>query len=223
MFEHEPIDIGYKDLECETADTGRRYVTPTGDSYPSITTVLGELSKDSIMKWRKRVGEEEANRISHRAASRGTAVHDLLEKYVNNEEIPKDTLPHIYNSYLKMKPILDARVSKVYAQEAPLYSDYLQIAGRVDLVGMWDGVPSIIDYKTSRKKKKKEWCEGYFMQCAFYALAWEERTGMAIPNIVVAMDVDNEDPLIFVEHRDNWIDKLKNAIEFYHYRKSGTA
>jgi len=222
MFEHEKVTLGYKDLRCETTDIGRRYYTPTGEHYPSITTVLGELSKDSIMKWRARVGEEEANKISTRAANRGTAVHNILEKYVNNEEISKDTLPHIYNSYLKIKPILDQSLSLVYSQEAPLYSDYLKIAGRVDLVGVWDGVPSIIDYKTSRKEKKKEWCEGYFMQCAFYSLAWEERTGMGIPNIVVVMDVDNSDPIIFKEHRDNWIDKLKNAIEFYNFRKNGT-
>ena len=81
---------------------------------------------------------------------------------------------------------------------------------------MWDGVPSIIDYKTSRKPKKKEWCEGYFMQCAFYAIAWEERTGMPMPNIVIVMDVDDHDPVVFVEHRDNWVKKLEKAKEFYY-------
>lgn len=79
MFEHEKVTLGYDDLRCETTDIGRRYYTPTGEHYPSITTVLGELSKDSIMKWRARVGEEEANKISTRAANRGTAVHNILE------------------------------------------------------------------------------------------------------------------------------------------------
>ena len=221
MFCHEKVDYGYEDLVVSNSPMGRFYTSPTGNSYPSITTVLGELSRDSIADWRARVGVEEANKISGRASRRGTAVHDILEKYVNNKVIPDDTLPHIKNSYLKLKPILDKRLTKVYGQEIPLYSDMIELAGRVDLVGVWDGVPSIIDYKTSSKLKKKEWCEGYFMQCAFYAIAWEERTGMATPNIVIVMDVDNHDPVVFVEHRDNWIDKLKSAKEFY-YRQQRT-
>ncbi len=221
MFCHEKVDYGYEDLVVSNSPMGRFYTSPTGNSYPSITTVLGELSRDSIADWRARVGVEEANKISERASRRGTAVHDILEKYVNNKVIPDDTLPHIKNSYLKLKPILDKRLTKVYGQEIPLYSDMIELAGRVDLVGVWDGVPSIIDYKTSSKLKKKEWCEGYFMQCAFYAIAWEERTGMATPNIVIVMDVDNHDPVVFVEHRDNWIDKLKSAKEFY-YRQQRT-
>jgi RecB family exonuclease len=219
MFCHEKVDYGYEDLVVSNSPVGRFYTSPAGNSYPSITTVLGELSRDSIADWRGRVGVEEANKISERASRRGTAVHDILEKYVNNEVIPDDTLPHIKNSYLKLKPILDKRLTKVYGQEIPLYSDMIELAGRVDLVGVWDGVPSIIDYKTSSKLKKKEWCEGYFMQCAFYAIAWEERTGMATPNIVIVMDVDNHDPVVFVEHRDNWIDKLKSAKEFYYKRQ----
>ena len=219
MFDHEKVDFGYEELVVSNSPMGRFYTSPTGNSYPSITTVLGELSRDSIADWRARVGVEEANKISGRASRRGTAVHDILEKYVNNKVIPDDTLPHIKNSYLKLKPILDKRLTKVYGQEIALYSDMIELAGRVDLVGVWDGVPSIIDYKTSSKLKKKEWCEGYFMQCAFYAIAWEERTGMATPNIVIVMDVDNHDPVVFVEHRDNWIDKLKSAKEFYYKRQ----
>jgi genome maintenance exonuclease 1 len=219
MFDHEKVDFGYEDLVVSNSPMGRFYTSPTGNSYPSITTVLGELSRDSIADWRARVGVEEANKISGRASRRGTAVHDILEKYVNNKVIPDDTLPHIKNSYLKLKPILDKRLTKVYGQEIALYSDMIELAGRVDLVGVWDGVPSIIDYKTSSKLKKKEWCEGYFMQCAFYAIAWEERTGMPTPNIVIVMDVDDHDPVVFVEHRDNWIDKLKSAKEFYYKRQ----
>ena len=216
MFYHEKVDFGYEDLVVSNSDLGRFYSSPSGDRYPSITTVLGALSKDGIAAWRARVGEKEANKISGRASRRGTAVHDILEKYVNNEVIPDNTLPHIKNSYLKLKPILDKRLSKVYGQEIPLYSDMIQLAGRVDLVGVWDGVPSIIDYKTSRRPKKKEWCEGYFMQCAFYAIAWEERTGMPTPNIVIVMDVDDHDPIVFIEHRDNWVKKLEEAKEFYY-------
>ena len=129
MFYHEKVDFGYEDLVVSNSDLGRFYSSPSGDRYPSITTVLGALSKDGIAAWRARVGEEEANKISGRASRRGTAVHDILEKYVNNEVIPDDTLPHIKNSYLKLKPILDKRLSKVYGQEIALYSDMIRTRG----------------------------------------------------------------------------------------------
>ena len=214
MFIHEKIEIGYDDLEVENGANGRRYLSPDGQKYPSITTVLGVLSKAGIAAWRARVGDEEANKISHRASTRGTAVHDLVEKYLDNEELP-EVLPHITASLSNLKPSL-SRIGKIFAQESPLYSKHLGVAGRVDCVGEYDGVPSIIDFKTSKKIKKKEWISSYFMQAAAYAIMWEERTGMPITNLVIIMDVDNESPCVFVEHRDNWTEKLFETIELYH-------
>ena len=115
-----------------------------------------------------------------------------------------------------MQPILDERISVIYEQECPLYSKYLGVAGRVDCVGVFDGVPSIIDFKTSRKLKKREWVTNYFQQEAAYAIMWEERTGMPITNLVTIMDVDNEQPVVFKEHRDEWAPKLLETIELYH-------
>ena len=214
MFIHEKIELDYEDLKVETGKNGRKYVAPTGESYPSITTVLGVLSRAGIAAWRARVGEEEANRVSHRATTRGTAVHDLVEKYLDNEELP-EVLPHITASLSNLKPSL-SRIGRIFAQESPLYSKHLGVAGRVDCVGEYDGVPSIIDFKTSKKIKKKEWITSYFMQAAAYAIMWEERTGMPITNLVIIMDVDNESPQIYVEHRDNWTEKLFETIELYH-------
>ena len=214
MFIHEKIEIGYDDLEVENSANGRRYLSPEGNKYPSITTVLGVLSKAGIAAWRARVGEEEANKISHKATTRGTAVHDLVEKYLDNEELP-EVLPHITASLSNLKPSL-SRIGRIFAQESPLYSKHLGVAGRVDCVGEYDGVPSIIDFKTSKKIKKKEWITSYFMQAAAYAIMWEERTGMPITNLVIIMDVDNESPQIYVEHRDNWTKKLFETIELYH-------
>ena len=157
-FKHETIDLGYDDLSAKTGAGGRTYTAPDGSTYPSITTVLSILSRDSIQAWRARVGEEEANKVSRVAAGRGTAVHDLLEKYVNNDpDFDKGVMPHILQSFHDVKEQLDTRLSKVYAQEAPLYSNHLGVAGRVDCVGVWDGKNSIVDYKTSRRLKKKEW------------------------------------------------------------------
>ena len=214
MFIHEKIEIGYDDLEVENGANGRRYLSPEGNKYPSITTVLGVLSKAGIAAWRARVGDEEANKISHRASTRGTAVHDIVEKYLDNEELP-EVLPHITASLSNLKPSL-SRIGRIFAQESPLYSKHLGVAGRVDCVGEYDGVPSIIDFKTSKKIKKKEWITSYFMQAAAYAIMWEERTGMPITNLVIIMDVDNESPQIYVEHRDNWTKKLFETIELYH-------
>ena len=214
MFIHEKIEIGYDDLVVENGANGRRYLSPEGNKYPSITTVLGVLSKAGIAAWRARVGDEEANKISHRASTRGTAVHDIVEKYLDNEELP-EVLPHITASLSNLKPSL-SRIGRIFAQESPLYSKHLGVAGRVDCVGLYDGVPSIIDFKTSKKIKKKEWITSYFMQAAAYAIMWEERTGMPITNLVIIMDVDNESPQIYVEHRDNWTEKLFETIELYH-------
>jgi|TARA_A100001011_G_scaffold232121_1_gene240081 hypothetical protein len=219
-FKHEAIDLGYNDLDTKTGPGGRVYTDPYGNTYPSITTVLSILSREAIQAWRARVGVEEANKISRIASSRGTEVHNLLERYVDNDpNFSEGVMPNILQSFYDVKDVLDNNLQKVYAQEAPLYSKHLGLAGRVDCVGVWDGKNSIIDYKTSRKLKKKEWISGYFMQCAAYAVMWEERTGMPITQLVVMIAVDNESPQVFIEHRDNWIEQLLPVIEQYKLEK----
>ena len=217
-FNHEKIDIGYKDLDAKTTDSGRTYSTPDGKSYPSITTVLSILNEHIIQAWRDRVGEEEANRISGKASNRGTRVHSIVEKYLNNEDTTK-ALPHIRQSLENLKPVLDDNVGTIFGLEVPLYSNHLGVAGRCDCIAQYNGVPSIIDFKTSRYKKKKEKISNYFAHGAAYSIMWEERTGMVVPNIVIIMDVDHEKPSVFVEHRDNWTDLLHNTIDEYRKRK----
>ena len=216
-FNHEKVDIGYDDLDAETTNSGRTYITPDGKSYPSITTVLSILNEDIIKAWRQRVGEEEANRISGKAANRGTRVHSIVEKYLNNEDTVK-FLPHIRQSLENLKPVLN-NIETIYGLEVPLYSHHLGLAGRCDCIGKYNGVTSIIDFKTSRYIKKKEKISNYFAQGAAYSIMWEERTGMVAPNIVIVMDVDHEKPLVFVEHRDNWTKLLTETIEEYKKRK----
>ena len=217
-FNHEKIDIGYKDLDAETTDSGRTYSTPDGKSYPSVTTVLSILNEHIIQAWRDRVGEEEANRISGKASNRGTRVHSIVEKYLNNEDTTK-ALPHIRQSLENLKPVLDDHIGTIFGLEVPLYSNHLGVAGRCDCIAQYNGVPSIIDFKTSRYEKKKEKISNYFAQGAAYSIMWEERTGMVVPNIVIIMDVDHEKPSVFVEHRDNWTDLLHNTIDEYRKRK----
>lgn len=219
-FIHEPVDLGYDDLIAETGEKTRLYNTPDGNKLPSITTVLSILSEDAIRAWRQRVGEEEANRISHRASTRGTAVHSIIEKYIDNEEDYKDGFDfHVIDSFNTVKPILDERIGKVYAQECALYSEHLGVAGRVDCVAEFDGVTSIIDFKTSKRIKTKDKIHNYFIQEAAYAIMYEERTGIPITNLVTIMAVDHEQPLVFKEHRDNWTKQLLETIAEYRRRK----
>tara|TARA_B100002019_G_scaffold59522_2_gene51032 strand:- start:5520 stop:6194 length:675 start_codon:yes stop_codon:yes gene_type:complete len=217
-FIHETVDLGYDDLDADTRPTGRTYVTPDGSRYPSITTVLSILSEEAIAAWRKRVGDDEANKIGRRASGRGTLVHSIVERYLKNEDTD-EFLPHIRQSLENLRPILDERIGTIYGLEVPLYSVYLGLAGRVDCVAEFDGVPSIIDFKTSRRVKKHENISGYFAQMAGYAVMWEERTNRPITNTVVIMDVDDNEPLVFKEHRDNHIQLLLDTKQEYDRRK----
>jgi len=222
MFEH--VNVELTEMDAVTTDSGRKYKTPEGINLPSITTVLSILSRDSIAKWRKRVGEAEANKISTRASGRGTRVHEIIEKYINNEEDFRDGYtPDIISSFNDVRDILDNRIGRVYAQEAPLYSNHLGVAGRVDCVAEFDGKLSIIDFKTSMKPKRLEWIKNYFMQESAYAIMWEERTGMPITQLVTIISVDNNEPQVFIEHRDNWVNSLQNTIEKYNEEQNSTS
>ena len=217
-FSHDKIDIGYSDLDAETTNNGRTYTTPDGKRYPSITTVLSILTEDVIRAWKERVGEEQAEIVSGKAVRRGTKVHSIVEKYLNNQDT-SGFLPHIRQSLDNLKPVLDESIGTVFGLEVPLYSHHLKVAGRCDCIAQFNGVPSIIDFKTSRYIKKKEKISNYFAQGAAYSIMWEERTGLVAPNIVIIMDVDHEKPLVFVEHRDNWTKLLTETIEEYKKRK----
>lgn len=221
IFTHNPIDLGYDDLITESTEQGRRYVTPEGLKYPSITTVLGHFTKHEIMQWRKRVGEEEANKISARAAGRGTSLHTVCERYIDNEEdYFEKAMPYVRGMFNAIKPILDERIGVVYMQEVPLYSNYLRLAGRVDLIAEFDGVPSIIDFKTSSRVKTAESIKDYYEQESAYAVMFEERTKKPIVNLVTIMAVENStEPLVFKEHRDNHVENLVYKIRSYEKEK----
>ena len=202
-------------IQHESINGKRFYATPAGELYPSITSILGEFSKKSILEWRKRVGETEANKVSGKASRRGTRLHSVCESYIqNNEGFLQGELPHIVELFKTIEPYLE-RIDNVHAVELGLYSDHFGVAGRTDLIAEFDGKLSVIDYKTSNRTKKKEWCESYFAQCAFYAVAYEELTEIPVPQVVVIIAVDNEQPQLFVEKRDDWIDKIWEAKKLY--------
>lgn len=218
VFEHANLDLGYADLDTDTTPERRLYVAPDGSKYPSVTTVLSIINEESIRAWRARVGEDEANKIGHRASNRGSAVHSIIEQYLKNED-SSEYLPHIQQSLLNLKPILDKSIGKIYGLEVALFSQHLGMAGRCDCIAEFDGVPSIIDFKTSRRPKQKEKISNYFAQASAYAIMFEERTGMAIPNTVILMDVDDYGPVVFKEHRDNYTKLLLDTKAEYDRRK----
>lgn len=211
-------DLGYADLNTLSEKSARIYVTPEGNKYPSITTILSIRSRGAIQEWRARVGAEEANRVSRHATTRGTAVHNLVEKYLKNEEInfKEGIMPHVYQGFIAAQKVLDKYVGKIALQEAPLYSDHLKLAGRVDLIAEFNGKLSIVDFKTSKRVKMAEDIEDYFIQESAYAIMFEERTGIPITQLVTIMVVDGRsEPLLFRQHRDRWTETLLQVREEY--------
>ena len=191
---------------------GRVYQTPTGKAYPSVTSVTGIMGKDEFFAWRARVGEEEANRVSARASRRGTAIHSLCEDYLYGKN-PEPSMfdAQVFNS---LRPHLDL-IDEIHALESKLYSDHLQVAGTVDCIAKYNGKLAVIDFKTSKRIKAKEDISGYFIQTSAYAVAFEERTGIPVPRLVIIMGVDDEQPIIFEEKRDTWVDSFISLREEY--------
>jgi hypothetical protein len=213
-FEHDYCFLDY-DIPTEYHEGKRFYVTPEGDRYASITTILSNISKADIQKWRERVGETEANKITTKAARRGTRVHSVCESYLKNEDgYLEGELPHIIEMFHSIEPLLD-RIDNVRLIEGALWSDELKVAGRTDLIADFDGELAVIDYKTSNYKKTWEMCHKFFMQGAFYAHAFEEREGTPIENVVIIMAVDGDKPLLFRETKSRWIEPLKEVIYKY--------
>jgi len=202
------------DLQVETSATGKRfYITPNGDKYPSITTILGAKEKPHLVKWRHMLGDKKADKETKRCADRGTAIHDMCEKYLFNVETPtkNHTAEHI-RGFNQLKFRLN-KINNIRAQEVALYNDCLKVAGRVDCIGEYDGVLSIIDFKTSNNNKDHSMINDYFKQCTFYALAWEEMTGELIEDIVILMSVEKGMvPMVHREKIENWIPSLLKDI-----------
>jgi hypothetical protein len=210
MFEH-VTGISFPELTAEIVEgVGRIYTTPEGNRYPSITTVIGKSSDQSWLdEWKARVGEEQVRKVSGQASRRGTAVHELAEEYLkNNPRYTKGHMPVNISSFNQIKPILDKHVNRIHGLEVPLYSDKLRVAGRVDCLSEWDSQLAIIDFKTSKRVKKREDIGHYFIQASAYSYMTYERTGLLPKLVVIIMMVDDDNPLVFVEKSKDWIEKF---------------
>ena len=165
----------------------------------SITSVTSHFNKDIFVKWRKKVGDEEADRITKRATKRGTDMHTLVEHYMKNEELPE--VPPISDFLFKISKANLKRINNIYALEGSLYSKQLGIAGTVDCIAEYDGELAIIDFKTSAKPKPRGWIEHYFVQCMAYGCMLYELTGISVKKLVIIMACENGECVVY-EERD---------------------
>lgn len=216
-FRHNPITL--PDAYSETDEqTGKRvYTTPTGKKYPSITTILSKMKSKELKAWRERVGNEQASKITKKAANRGTSLHTIVEHYLNNETIVNEGSN--ITGYVHFKTIqheLDY-IDNIILQETAVWSDYWRIAGKLDCMAQYKGTLSIIDFKTSRKKKDRNWIKNYFIQGAFYAEAVKERTrGIICPKqTVIIMANDDQTYETYIEPIDCWLEELKIVRDHY--------
>lgn len=220
-FTHLTNDI--TDFATRTINGKRHYIIPTegGDvAYPSITSILSWFSAKGIKEWRKRVGEKEANRISTQASRRGTNVHKIIEDYIaGKEDYQSNLMPIHIEDFNKIKSELDQNLNNIRGLEVALFSHKLRCAGRSDCIAEWKGQPSILDWKTSRKVKKREHIQDYFVQGTFYATAWEEMTGEKIENIVIVMAPTDHDVLVFEEKVEDWYPLTEQRIDQW-YRET---
>jgi len=170
LFNHVGLDP--IEMSAEMVDGKRVYLTPEGSKFPSVTTVISnnKEKRAGIARWRERVGEEKANNISSRSTNRGTKYHSIVEDYLNNElDLKKYTkFPLPVLMFQHSRDVLD-RINNIYLQEAALYSNHLEMAGRVDCIAEFDGILSIIDFKTAAEPKREKYLYDYFVQETAYA------------------------------------------------------
>jgi len=198
IFNHVELDLPV--LERELIDNVRYYKLPSGNKkLVSITSVISHYKKDFFNAWRKRVGVEEADKITKKATSRGTDMHTLVENYLYNKNLP--SVQPISEHLFKIAKKDLNRINNIYALEGALYSEVLGIAGTCDCIAEYDGELAIIDFKTSKQPKPRDWIEGYFVQCAAYAAMLYELTGLVVKKFVIIMSCEDGDCVVY-EERD---------------------
>lgn len=216
MFTH--LDtIAPVELKTVEGPKGRFYITPEGNKYPSITTILGAGEKAWLQEWRASMGFDRADKEMKRAADRGTAVHAMIEKYLDNDPAPTaghkiEHIPDFNQLRTQLK-----KVNNILTQESALWSDVLKCAGRVDCIGEYKGKLAIIDFKTSTNNKGSAMIQDYFLQTTAYALMFQERYDIQIDDVVILMSVEKGAvPLVFQQPIEPYIEPLIQRINMYH-------
>jgi ATP-dependent helicase/DNAse subunit B len=211
--------LGELELDCKTTESIRLYNLPDGQWVPSITSVTSFYNRQIFVKWRERVGLEEANRITKRATARGTDFHQVCQDYLENKELNWDDYQLLTkHMFHHAKPYLD-KINNIHAIERTLYSEYLGLAGRVDCIAEYEGELAVIDFKTSEKIKPEAWIENYFVQETFYAAAYYELTGQVVKKLITLMVTPGGEVKVFDKrNKGDYIKLLVRYIkEFVHH------
>lgn len=211
---HQP---DYQELETTSVQGKRWYITPEGNQYPSVTTILNAGPKPWLDRWVANLGPDKAEKEKQRCADRGEAVHTLIERYLQNYENPTEGFSTEYvRKFNQTKPVLN-RIDNIRAQEIPLYSDRLGTAGRVDCIGEYKDELAVIDFKTSTNTKDESMVQDYYKQCTAYAIMYFELFGVPIEKIVIIMSTEKGIvPLVFQSNIEQHTSGLLAKInEFY--------
>lgn len=224
MFQHcKDYNDLFTDLNRTNIDESRYYEVGEDIVYPSVTSVISFVGRKKFADWRARVGNEEANRVTKQATTRGTNLHKLFEVYLENgnyQKLPEYHIPLINIMFNSAKLTLDEKIGTIYQQETPMFSDRLCLAGTVDLICEVDGELAIVDFKTSKKEKPEEWLEDYFVQLSAYWAMFSEKTSVVPKKLVVILVTESGDVQI-VERRNimYYLKTLRNYVaQFIEYR-----
>ena len=222
-FTHVDLSVELKDYKTENRDGSRYYLIENDISYPSITTVLSDRKKEGLIAWRKKVGNDVANHISRTSAARGTSIHEMCEKHLNNEPVLKDDHKFFpYTLFCELRKTINIRVNNIHAQESALYSHKYKVAGRVDCVAEYDGKLSIIDFKSSRSRRTNSYNENYYIQASAYAEMWEEMTGQEIEQIVILVITEDGEVQEFIKEKYDYLPLLEQAVEDFNQTHDST-
>ena len=210
----------FPELEVHNIKGLRFYETPTGEKYPSITTVLGKQpgKQKGLQEWRERVGVAQAQIISGKAARRGSVFHNIVENYLQDNDISdfKQQNFMAWCMFGEMKSHLDEKINEIVLQEQSMFSSKFKVAGRCDLIGVYKDKLSVVDFKTTTRTKKEEWIEDYFIQCAAYASMFEEHTGEPVEDVVIMMVAEDGEVQLFEKKTADYLSKLEEIMDDFY-------
>ena len=220
MFEHRNTIApeGYEEpelpkLKRKNENGHRVYYDEEKNRYHSVTTVVGSIDQKGLDEWRERVGKDVADYVAIRSGVTGTKLHKIVESHLANEK-PEEENIFARAHFTNIEPLL-ANIDQINGLETKLCSKDLGLAGTVDCIAQYKGVDSIIDFKTSSKKKKEDWIKKYFLQTTAYSLMWEELTGIKITQIVILISGEDGSREEYIRNRDDYVEELKEVIAKY--------
>ena len=210
----------FPELEVHNIKGLRFYETPTGEKYPSITTVLGKQpgKQKGLQEWRERVGVAQAQIISGKAARRGSVFHNIVENYLQDEDISdfKQQNFMAWCMFGEMKSHLDEKINEIVLQEQTMFSSKFKVAGRCDLIGVYKDKLSVVDFKTTTTTKKEEWIGDHFIQCAAYASMYEEHTGEPVEDVVIMMIAEDGEVQLFEKKTADYLPQLEVLMDDFY-------